>query len=105
MFSKRQKPPEKICPLLNGECIESACQWWIPIRGKHPQTGADIDMPDCAVKWLPVLLIETSKETRQAAAAVESLRNESVTSSQQMTAAVIHLADTRREINKLEEHK
>ncbi|SEO64642.1 hypothetical protein [Nitrosovibrio sp. Nv6] len=95
------KKPETICPLLKGACIESRCVWWTQIRGKHPQTGADIDMPDCAIKWLPVLLIETSKETRQAAAAVESLRNESVTASQQVAGAIVHLAESNH-VNKLE---
>ena len=85
---------EVICPLLKGACVENRCQWWVQIRGKHPQTGVDIDMHDCAIKWLPVLMIETSKETRQAAAAVESLRNESVTASQQMANAILHLAET-----------
>lgn len=95
------KKPEVICPLLKGACIESGCHWWTHVRGKHPQTGADIDMPDCAIKWLPVLLIEASKETRQAAAAVESLPNESVTASQQVTGAIVHLAET-NQANKLE---
>lgn len=94
------KKPGIICPLLKGACIESNCQWWIPLRGKHPQTGADINMHDCAIKWLPILLIETSKETRQAAAAVESLRNESVTASQQVAGAILHLADTNKLENK-----
>lgn len=80
------------CPLMRGPCIEARCAWWTQVRGKHPQTGVDIDMHDCAVKWLPVLLIETSKETRQAAAAVESLRNESVSASQQVAGAILHLA-------------
>jgi hypothetical protein len=48
---------------------------WVHIRGKHPQSGADMDMPDCSLKWLPILLIENAQEVRQAAAAVESQRN------------------------------
>lgn len=52
---------------------------WVHIRGKNPQTGAEIDMPDCALKWLPVLLIENAQEVRQAAAAVESSRNATIT--------------------------
>lgn len=66
--------------------------FWTNIQGQHPQTGAQMDMPDCAIKWLPVLLIENSKETRQAAAAVETLRNENVTTGQQITGALMQVA-------------
>lgn len=52
--------------------------WWTHVRGTHPQTGLEVDMHDCSVRWLPVLLIDNAKETRQAAAAIESSRNESV---------------------------
>ncbi len=68
--------PGKFCPLIGDDCKELACAWFIQLRGKHPQTGAPLDEWDCAMKWLPVLLIEGSQETRQAAAAIESFRNE-----------------------------
>lgn len=74
MFS----PKDDTCPLLRAPCIEGKCKWWIHIRGKHPQSNAELDMPDCSIKWLPVLLIENAQEVRQAAAAVESTRNEQV---------------------------
>lgn len=75
MFKKKSGP---ICPLVKGECLKADCTFWTHIRGKHPQTGADLDMPDCAIRYLPVLLIEGAKESRQTAAAVESFRNEMV---------------------------
>jgi hypothetical protein len=74
MFAKKPKAP--ICPLLKGECIESNCLFWTHVRGRHPQTGAEIDAPDCAIRFLPVLILEGAKESRQTAAAVESFRNE-----------------------------
>lgn len=74
----KEKPDGSFCPLVKGACMERKCAFWVHIRGKHPQTGADMDMPDCAVKWLPVLMIENAKEARHTAAAVESFRNESV---------------------------
>jgi hypothetical protein len=91
MFGNKtsEKP---LCPLLNKPCIEKDCHWFTRIRGKHPQTEADIDMDDCSVKWLPVLLIENSKETRQAAAAVESMRNEGVNTGAHVTQALMHVA-------------
>lgn len=91
MFNKKDNDIP-ICPLLKSACIKAGCMFWTNIQGQHPQTAAQMDMPDCAIKWLPVLLIEGSKETRQAAAAVESLRNENVTTGQQMTNALMQVA-------------
>lgn len=68
------------CPLIKGECIQFKCMFFTQLRGADPQTGKEIDEWDCAIKWLPVLLIEGAKETRQGAAAIESFRNEMVRS-------------------------
>ncbi len=92
MFGKKDND-KPICPLLKGACVKAGCMFWTNIQGQHPQSGAQIDMPDCAIKWLPVLLIEGSKETRQAASAVESLRNENVTTGQQITGALLQVAE------------
>lgn len=73
MFGKKDDGP--LCGFDKRPCIKERCVQWVHIRGKHPQTGAAVDMPDCSFKWLPVLLIENAQETRQAAAAVESQRN------------------------------
>jgi hypothetical protein len=53
--------------------------FWTHVRGTSPQ-GGEVDMPDCAIKWLPMLLIEGSKVGRETGAAVESFRNEMVKS-------------------------
>jgi len=92
MFFKNKDDDKAMCPLLKGACIKAKCMFWINIQGQHPQTAAQIDMPDCAVRWLPVLLIEGSKETRQAAAAVESLRNNNVATGAQIASALMHVA-------------
>ena len=63
------------CPLIKEDCIQFKCTFWTHIRGLHPQSGQEIDEWDCAVKWLPLLLIENVKEVRQGAAATESFRN------------------------------
>src|SRR5574341_1288382 len=64
------------CPLLKKACIEDRCKFWVHIRGKNPQSQSEIDLPDCSIKWLPVLLIENAQMSRQVGAAVESARNE-----------------------------
>ena len=63
------------CPLLQKECIGLQCAWITQIRGNDPQTGKEIDEWDCAVKWMPTLLIENSNQQRHTSAAVESFRN------------------------------
>ena len=70
--------PGTHCPLLDKECIQFKCVFWTLLRGKHPQTGEELDEYNCAVAWLPMLLIENAKEVRQGAAATESFRNEMV---------------------------
>ena len=69
------------CPLLQKECIGLQCAWITQIRGNEPQTCKEIDEWDCAVKWIPMLLIENSQQQRHTSAAVESFRNEVVENS------------------------
>ena len=56
------------------------CSWFTQVRGQNPQTGEPVDEWGCAVTWMPLLLIENSNQTRQAGAAIESFRNETVKS-------------------------
>ena len=70
--------PKNICPLYRESCHQLDCAWFIQVRGTHPNTGTEVDEWACAIAWLPILLIENAKETRQTGAAVESFRNESV---------------------------
>lgn len=77
-----QLTPATYCPLIKDECIQFKCMFWTHLLGSNPQKEETIDEWDCAIKWLPVLLIEGSKETRQTAAAIESFRNEMVKDNQ-----------------------
>jgi hypothetical protein len=70
--------PGHYCPLLKKDCIQTKCAWFIQLRGQNPQTGNDVDEWGCAVAWTPILQIETTQQSRQAGAAVESFRNEMV---------------------------
>tara|TARA_R100001460_G_scaffold28848_1_gene57555 strand:+ start:1360 stop:1710 length:351 start_codon:yes stop_codon:yes gene_type:complete len=63
------------CPLLQKECIGLECAWLTQVRGTNPNTGKEVDEWECAVKWMPMLLIENSQMQRQTGAAVESFRN------------------------------
>lgn len=70
--------PGKKCP-FNGKPVEKVCHecpMWVSVRGKHPQSGEDIDEWVCSFAITPMLLIETARQSRSAAAATENLRNE-----------------------------
>jgi hypothetical protein len=54
------------------------CPKFVSIRGKDPQTGADVDRSGCVDSFLPMLLLENAQQSRQTGAAVESFRNEVV---------------------------
>ena len=72
------------CPLIKKKCVEHKCKFFIQVMGKNPQTGQDVNEWNCAVTWLPMLLIEGSQQTRQAGSAIESFRNEMVNAQQQL---------------------
>lgn len=57
---------------------EHECPKFVSLKGKNPQTGADIETWGCVDSFLPLLLIENAQQTRQAGAAIESFRNEVV---------------------------
>lgn len=57
---------------------ECDCPKFVSVRGRDPQTGAEIDRHGCVDSFLPLLLIENAQMSRQVGAAVESFRNETV---------------------------
>ena len=77
-----------ICPLLKKACVGHDCAWYAHMVGKDPQTGADMDHWDCAVRWLPVLITEQARQTRGVQAAVESARNEAIKTGEKVEQAV-----------------
>lgn len=82
--------------IRNGELVK--CRFWVHVMGKNPQTGETTNNGDCAIAWMPVLLIENSKVNRETGAAVESMRNESVTTGQQITNALMQVATKKQEL-------
>ncbi len=68
----------KFCPLIKDNCKELGCSWFTQLRGRHPQTGESIDEWGCAMTWLPVLMIENTKEATGVSASIDSFRNEMV---------------------------
>lgn len=76
MFNKEKAD----CPLWKAPCKEHACRWWIQVQGKNPQSEELINRWDCAISWLPLLLIENSQQQRATHREINVLRNEVVAS-------------------------
>lgn len=71
--------PKANCPLDNfNPCRKLDCAWFMKISGQDPQSGKEIDDWGCSMAWMPVLMIENSRQQHQTGAAVESFRNEMV---------------------------
>src|SRR3990167_10525350 len=71
------------------------CPLWVLVRGNNPNTGADIDQWACSISWLSILLIESTQQTRQAGAAIESFRNEMVRGNEQIQRLLLTAAKTK----------
>jgi hypothetical protein len=70
------------CPLIKKDCVGLACAWFTRVQGTDMNTGNQVDEYQCAIAWMPMLLIENSGQQRQTGAAVESFRNEMVKSNE-----------------------
>lgn len=95
-------PKGQICPLHQKDVSKvcHTCPWFILVRGADPQTGKELDTWDCAISWMPTLLLETAKQTRGVQAATESFRNEMVKASQESAVQRI-MSDPVRILNAL----
>lgn len=72
-----KKPMKQVC---------HTCEWWVHLRGKHPQGEELIDQWGCAVAWMPALTVENSQMQRQTAASVDKVANVMDTASNQSIA-------------------
>lgn len=70
------------CPLIKKDCVGLTCAWFTRVQGYDTNTGNQVDEYQCAIAWMPTLLIENSGQQRQTGAAVESFRNEMVKSNE-----------------------
>lgn len=85
------------CPLIKKDCVGLTCAWYTRVQGYDVNSGNQVDSYECAISWLPMLLIENSGQQRQTGAAVESFRNEMVKSNEKAqqlllaTAGIVHV--------------
>ena len=64
-------------------------------------TGNQVDEYQCAISWMPMLLIENSGQQRQTGAAVESFRNEMVKANDASQQILIKAANIKADIKNL----
>lgn len=78
------------CPLVKKDCLGLQCAWFTRVQGVDTNTGNQVDEYQCAIAWMPMLLIENSGQQRQTGAAVESFRNEMVKANEATTMALLN---------------
>ena len=80
------------CPLIKKDCVGLTCAWYTRGQGYDMNSGAQGDSYECAIAWMPMLLIENSGQQRQTGAAVESFRNEMVKANEVNTKLILAAA-------------
>ena len=80
------------CPLIKKDCVGLTCAWYTRVQGYDMNSGNQVDNYECAISWLPMLLIENSGQQRQTGAAVESFRNEMVKANETQTKLILATA-------------
>ena len=81
------------CPLIKKDCVGLTCAWFTRVQGYDMNSGNQVDNYECAISWLPMLLIENSGQQRQTGAAVESFRNEMVKANEVNTQLILAAAE------------
>jgi len=69
---------------VEGRQVLYRCPWYTQVKGIDANTGMETDHWDCAIAWMPTLMINAANEARKGAAATESFRNEVVRSAPQV---------------------
>jgi hypothetical protein len=59
-------------------------------------SGSQVDSYECAIAWMPMLLIENSGQQRQTGAAVESFRNEMVKANEVNTQLLLATSESQQ---------
>ena len=84
--SKRQV---MMCPHWQEACVDGhtksmgetedgvirRCRFWVHVAGKDPQSFKQLDWFDCAIAWMPTLLIENAQMIRHNTASVDKTAN------------------------------
>lgn len=79
------------------------CRWYINIRGKHPQTEEVVDQWDCAMAWMPLVMVENAQTNRGQTQALESFRNEMAKGQKEFNLTFLSELERRKNLEILEE--
>lgn len=96
------------CP-LGSKCEEikdnkiHRCRWFIKIRGKNPQSEELIEEWDCAMAWLPIVMVENAQTNRGQTLALETFRNEVVKNQKEFNFILFNELSRRKNLEALEE--
>ena len=94
MSKPKHTDPTSYCPLWRKKCVSvcHTCEFWDHVRGKHPQTNADVDHWACAIKMTVMLSIENTQAQRGTMASIDQFRKEVHTANDQaMVSAIARL--------------
>jgi len=94
-----QLKPGSFCPILKEECVQFKCAWFAKVEGYDINTGKQVEEWNCAMTFIPMLLIENSGMSRQTGAAVESFRNEMVKSNEATQKIFTNMLSVNKENN------
>lgn len=61
-MTQDNSPKGNFCPLLKKDCVGLQCNWFMRVQGVNPNTGAEVDEWACSIAWIPLLLIENSRQ-------------------------------------------
>ena len=84
------------CPLIKKDCVGLTCAWYTRVQGYDMNSGNQVDNYECAISWLPMLLIENSGQQRQTGAAVESFRNEMIKANEVNTQLILAASESQQ---------
>ena len=84
------------CPLIKKDCVGLTCAWYTRVQGYDMNSGSQVDNYECAISWLPMLLIENSGQQRQTGSAVESFRNEMVKANEVNTQLILAASESQQ---------
>jgi hypothetical protein len=84
------------CPLIKKDCVGLTCAWYTRVQGYDVNSGNQVDSYECAISWIPMLLIENSGQQRQTGAAVESFRNEMVKANEVNTQLLLATSESQQ---------
>ena len=73
------KKPEKqtpLCPLIQSECVEEGCKFWLQMERRNIATGAVEKYQECAIVVQVGVVTENSMILNRLVATVQDQRNE-----------------------------